>query len=98
MTRQTLNLELFAYLDSVSGVSYERALRAYKAVAVLRLRLNKDQPWIRQVVCNTLRGKVHYHDLFGHGAIDYPAVLSAIIASDLRAIALLNFIIMHHYG
>lgn len=78
---QALNLELLAYLDSVSGVSYERALRAYKAVAVLRLGTKQRPALIRQVVCNTLRGKVHYHDLFGHGAIDYPAVLSAIIES-----------------
>lgn len=78
---QELNLELLAYLDSVAGVSYERALRAYNAVAALRLGHNENQPLIQHVVCNTLRGKVHYHDLFGHGSIDYPAVLSALIDS-----------------
>ena len=76
-----LDLEIRAYLDSLSGTSYERALKAYNAVATLRLGNNKVQPLINTVVCNTLRGKVHYHDLFGNGAIDYGRVMSALIDS-----------------
>ncbi len=76
-----LDLEILAYLDSLSGISYERALRAYNAVATLRLGNTHIQPIINEVVCNTLRGKVHYHDLFGNGAINYPDVMPALIDS-----------------
>ena len=76
-----LKLEIAAYLDSIAGVSYARALKAYHAVATLRLGTIDTPPKIEQVVCNTLKGKVHYHDLFGSGNIDYPAVLSALIES-----------------
>lgn len=76
-----LDLEIRAYLDSLSGTSYERTLKAYNAVATLRLGNKAVQPLINAVVCNTLRGKVHYHDLFGNGAIDYARVMSALIDS-----------------
>lgn len=76
-----LDLEIHAYLDSLSGISYERALKAYDAVATLRLGNSEVKPLINAVVCNTIRGKVHYHDLFGNGAIDYPRVISALINS-----------------
>ena len=76
-----LDLEILAYLDSLSGISHDRALRAYNAVATLRLGNAHVQPFINEVVCNTLRGKVHYHDLFGNGSINYQAVMSALIDS-----------------
>lgn len=76
-----LDLEIHAYLDSLSGISYERALTACNAVATLRLGNSEVKPLINAVVCNTIRGKVHYHDLFGNGAIDYPRVISALIDS-----------------
>lgn len=80
-TTKELDLEIHAYLDSLSGTSYERALKSYNAIATLRLGNNEVQPFINEVICNTLRGKVHYHDLFGNGSIDYPRVLSALIDS-----------------
>lgn len=72
--------EVLAYLDSVSGIEYERALRAYNAITALRLGSSSEPPVIENRVCNTINGKVHYHDLFGNGKIDYSKVISALMA------------------
>jgi S-ribosylhomocysteine lyase len=32
-------------------------------------------------VCNTVKGKVHYHDLFGNGKIDYAKTISALMTA-----------------
>jgi S-ribosylhomocysteine lyase len=74
-----LRHEILAYLDSVSGVDYERVLRAYSAIASLRLGNSHRPPVITEIVCNTVRGKVHYHDLFGNGNIDYAKTISALV-------------------
>lgn len=73
--------EILAYLDSISGIDYERVLRAYDAVACLRLGNSLQPPVIVETVCNTIKGKVHYHDLFGNGRIDYAKTISALITS-----------------
>jgi S-ribosylhomocysteine lyase len=73
--------EILAYLDSISGIDYERALRAYDAVACLRRGNSRQPPVIRETVCNTIKGKVHYHDLFGNGKIDYARTISTLITS-----------------
>lgn len=73
--------EILAYLDSISGIDYERVLRAYDAVASLRLGNSSQPPVIVETVCNTIKGKVHYHDLFGNGRIDYAKTISALITS-----------------
>lgn len=74
-----LKHEILAYLDSVSGVEYERVLRAYDAIASLRLGNGRQPGVIADTVCNTVNGKVHYHDLFGNGNIDYAGTISALI-------------------
>jgi S-ribosylhomocysteine lyase LuxS involved in autoinducer biosynthesis/sugar phosphate isomerase/epimerase len=73
--------EILADLDSVSGINYERALRAYNAVACLRRGNSHQSPVIMETVCNTIKGKVHYHDLFGNGKIDYAKTISALMTS-----------------
>lgn len=79
--RSTVDLqcEIQAYLDSISGADYARVLRAYDAVATLRLGGPGKAAAIAGTVCNTVKGKVHYHDLFGNGKIDYAKVVSALI-------------------
>ncbi len=74
-----LKHEILAYLDSISGIDYQRVLRAYSAVASLRLGNSHRSPVITATVCNTVRGKVHYHDLFGNGNIDYAKTISALM-------------------
>lgn len=73
--------EILAYLDSVSGIDYQRVLRAYDAVACLRRGNSHQSPVILKTVCNTIKGKVHYHDLFGNGKIDYAKTISALMTS-----------------
>jgi len=76
---QDVKHEIFAYLDSISGVDYQRVFRAYNAVASLRLGNSQQAPAITKTICNTVKGKVHYHDLFGNGKIDYAKTISALI-------------------
>lgn len=76
-----LKHEILAYLDSVSGVDYERVSRAYNAVGSLRLGNAHHAPVIMETVCNTVKGKVHYHDLFGNGEIDYAKTISALMTA-----------------
>ena len=80
--RETTDLrhEIPAYLDSVSGIDYERVLRAYNAVLALRVGSSRQAPVITRTVCNTVKGKVHYHDLFGKGKIEYDKVIASLIA------------------
>ena len=76
-----LKHEILAYLDSVSGIDYDRVLRAYNAIACLRLGAPDQPPVITETVCNTVKGKVHYHDLFGSGKIDYARTISVLITA-----------------
>lgn len=73
--------EIDAYLDSIPGVKYDRVLHAYGAVATLRLGNSSQSQVISDVVCNTIKGKVHYHERFGMGNIEYSSVFSALIES-----------------
>ena len=77
-----LKHEILAYLDSISGIDYERVLRAYDAIACLRLGNSCQPPLIVGTVCNTIKGKVHYHDLFGNGKIDYQKTISTLVSSE----------------
>lgn len=73
--------EIDAYISSIPGVKYARALHAYGAVATLRLGNSSQPQVISDVVCNTINGKVHYHERLGIGNIDYSSVFSALIES-----------------
>lgn len=78
---EALKHEISAYIDSIYGFEYDKVLRAYDAVSCLRLGNSFQAPIVTETVCNTIRGKVHYHDLFGNGEIDYKKVISALISS-----------------
>ncbi len=82
-TKESLEIkhEILAYIDSIPGIDYERVLHAYSAIACLRLGNARQSPVITETVCNTVKGKVHYHDLFGNGKIDYAKTISALITA-----------------
>ncbi len=70
-------LETKAYLDSVAGIKYEII---EKSVPILRYIRNQESasPIITKPICNTIKGKVHYHEFPGKGEIDFNAVFIAL--------------------
>jgi hypothetical protein len=68
-----LMMEIKAYIDSVAGIDLE----LLESLEPIIIYLRKKE--IQQPVCNTLKGKVHYHEIPGKGKIDFQAVLRALV-------------------
>ncbi|MBM7854991.1 S-ribosylhomocysteine lyase LuxS involved in autoinducer biosynthesis/sugar phosphate isomerase/epimerase [Desulfohalotomaculum tongense] len=74
-----IDLEVNAFLDSVAGIDFE-VIR--KSEPILKFLRNKqeanNEPIITKPICNTIKGKVHYHEFPGKGEIDFNATLRAL--------------------
>ncbi len=71
--------EVFTYLISVPGISFDVLDRARPIINYLRS--NKDtagKPLMGRRVANTLTGIVHYHDIPGEGTLDFAACFKAL--------------------
>ena len=71
--------EVFTYLISVPGISFDVLDRARPIVNFLRA--NNDaagRPFMPRRVANTLTGIVHYHDIPGEGTLDFAACFKAL--------------------
>lgn len=75
-----IELENKAFLDSVGGIPLDILDNASLALKYLRNNSsNQAQAVIDKPVCNTIKGKVHYHETPGDGEIDFEAVLKALV-------------------
>ncbi len=71
--------EIFTYLISVPGLSYDVLERARPIL--IYLRSGKDtggKPLVEKRVANTLTGIVHFHDIPGNGTLDFSASFKAL--------------------
>lgn len=71
-----LDDEIFTYLISVPGLSYDVLERAKPVVAYLRGA--KNPPLIDKMVANTLTGVVHFHEIPGEGTLDFAGSFKAL--------------------
>ncbi|TAN14014.1 MAG: sugar phosphate isomerase/epimerase [Burkholderiaceae bacterium] len=71
-----LDDEIFTYLISVPGLSFDVLGRARPIVAFLRGATG--DALVSRMVANTLTGIVHFHDIPGSGTLDLPASFKAL--------------------
>ncbi|HET9049238.1 MAG TPA: sugar phosphate isomerase/epimerase family protein [Chiayiivirga sp.] len=71
-----LDDEIFTYLISVPGLSYDVLERAKPVVA--HLRGAKSAALVEKMVANTLTGVVHFHEIPGEGTLDFAASFKAL--------------------
>jgi sugar phosphate isomerase/epimerase len=71
-----LDDEIFTYLISVPGLSYDVLERAKPVIAYLRGA--KNPPLVDKMVANTLTGIVHFHEIPGEGTLDFAASFKAL--------------------
>ncbi|MGB3740537.1 MAG: sugar phosphate isomerase/epimerase family protein [Castellaniella sp.] len=71
-----LDDEIFTYLISVPGLSYDVLERAKPVIAYLRGA--QHPPLVDQMVANTLTGIVHFHEIPGEGTLDFAASFKAL--------------------
>jgi sugar phosphate isomerase/epimerase len=64
--------EIFTYLISVPGLSYDVLERAKPILAYLRGAL------VDKMIANTLTGVVHFHEIPGEGTLDFAASFKAL--------------------
>jgi len=71
--------EIFTYLISVPGLSYDVLERARPAVLYLRTHTDKEGHLLMdKMVANTLTGIVHFHEIPGEGTLDFAASFKAL--------------------
>jgi sugar phosphate isomerase/epimerase len=71
--------EIFTYLISVPGLSFEVLERAKPILAYLRGTFGPDgRKLVDKMVANTLTGIVHFHEIPGEGTLDFEATFKAL--------------------
>jgi len=71
--------EIFTYLISVPGLSYDVLERARPAVLYLRTHTDEEGHLLMdKMVANTLTGIVHFHEIPGEGTLDFAASFKAL--------------------
>ena len=71
--------EIFTYLISVPGLSYDVLERARPILIYLRSKKSADgKLLVDKMVANTLTGVVHFHEIPGEGTLDFAAHFKAL--------------------
>lgn len=71
--------EIFTYLISVPGLSFDVLERARPIINYLRSTKNSDGKLLMdKMVANTLTGIVHFHEIPGEGTLDFEASFKAL--------------------
>jgi len=71
--------EIFTYLISVPGLSYDVLERARPILVYLRSTKNANgKLFVDKMVANTLTGIVHFHEIPGEGTLDFAASFKAL--------------------
>jgi len=74
-----LDDEIFTYLISVPGLSYDVLERARPIIMYLRTTKNAEGKLLMdKMVANTLTGIVHFHEIPGEGTMDFAASFKAL--------------------
>lgn len=86
--------EIFTYLISVPGLSFEVLERAKPVIAWLRGACNP--PLVDRMVANTLTGIAHFHEIPGEGTLDFAASFRALSGNGFSGHASVE--LYHHVG
>jgi sugar phosphate isomerase/epimerase len=87
--------EIFVYLISVPGLSYDVLERAKPIVAYLRSPQSGDgKPILDKMVANTLTGIVHFHEIPGEGTLDFASSFKALTGNGFSGYASVE--LYHH--
>jgi len=71
--------EIFTYLISVPGLSFDVLERAKPIAAYLRgVKTANGKPLVEKMIANTLTGIVHFHEIPGEGTLDFAASFNAL--------------------
>lgn len=71
--------EIFTYLISVPGLTFDVLERARPILIYLRSTTGPDgQALVNRMVANTLTGIVHFHEIPGEGTLDFAASFKAL--------------------
>lgn len=71
--------EIFVYLISVPGLSYDVLERARPIIVYLRSTKDKNGKLLMdKMVANTLTGIVHFHEIPGEGTMDFAATFNTL--------------------
>lgn len=86
--------EIFTYLISIPGLSFDVLERAKPLIAYLRGV--KSQPLVDRMVANTLTGIVHFHEIPGEGTLDFAATFKALTDNGFSGFGAVE--LYHHVG
>ena len=87
--------EIFTYLISVPGLSFDVLERARPILLYLRRPRGLDgEPLVDRMVANTITGIVHFHEIPGQGTLDFGASFRALSASGFDGYASVE--LYHH--
>ena len=89
-----LDDEIFTYLISVPGLSFEVLERAKPIIAYLRGARNP--PLVKEMVANTLTGVVHFHEIPGVGTLDFDTSFKALTENGFSGYGSVE--LYHHVG
>ncbi|MCB1560489.1 MAG: sugar phosphate isomerase/epimerase [Xanthomonadales bacterium] len=90
--RSSLDDEIFTYLISVPGLSFDVLERAHPVIAWLR---GHDRPaLVDRMVANTRTGIVHFHEIPGEGTLDLAASFRALEDNGFRGFGTVE--LYHH--
>lgn len=71
--------EIFVYLISIPGLSFDILERARPIIAYLRSTKNSaGKLFMDEMVANTITGVVHFHEIPGEGTLDFEASFKAL--------------------
>ncbi len=71
--------EIFVYLISTPGLSFDVLERARPIILYLRTARDENgKPLVDKMVANTLTGIVHFHEIPGEGTMDFAASFKAL--------------------
>ncbi len=89
--------EIFTYLISMPGLSYDVLERARPVLIYLRSTRGEDgKPWVDTMIANSLTGVVHYHEIPGEGTLDFGASFKALTDHGFDGYASVE--LYHHVG
>jgi sugar phosphate isomerase/epimerase len=92
-----LDDEVFTYLISVPGLSYDVLERARPILLYLRRTCGSaGKPLVDKMVANTLTGIVHYHEIPGEGTLDFASSFMALVGHGFSGYATVE--LYHHVG
>jgi len=80
--RSALDDEIFTWMISVPGISFDVLERARPIVNYLRGA--RSTALVNRMVANTLTGMVHFHEIPGQGTLDFAASFKALTDAGFR--------------